>query len=68
MDDQQSCHRQSARRQDPAGHSAHRREARQLCCGEVGRAFDVAQATVSHRLKIRRRAPIESRREGSSSA
>ena len=37
----------------------------ELCCGEVGRAFDVTQATVSHHLKILADARlIESRREG----
>jgi DNA-binding transcriptional ArsR family regulator len=37
----------------------------ELCCGEVARAFDVTQATVSHHLKVLTDARlIENRREG----
>ena len=37
----------------------------ELCCGEVARAFDVTQATVSHHLKVLSDARlIENRREG----
>jgi ArsR family transcriptional regulator len=37
----------------------------ELCCGEVARAFDVTQATVSHHLKVLADARlIENRREG----
>ena len=37
----------------------------ELCCGEVARAFDVTQATVSHHLKVMTDARlIENRREG----
>lgn len=37
----------------------------ELCCGEVARAFDVTQATVSHHLKVLSDAGlIETRRDG----
>jgi ArsR family transcriptional regulator len=37
----------------------------ELCCGEVARAFEVTQATVSHHLKVLNDAGlIETRRDG----
>jgi ArsR family transcriptional regulator, arsenate/arsenite/antimonite-responsive transcriptional repressor len=36
-----------------------------VCCGDVARAFDVTQATVSHHLKILSNAGlVETRRDG----
>ncbi len=37
----------------------------EICCGEVARAFDVTQATVSHHLKVLNDAGlIDTRRDG----
>jgi len=40
-------------------------QGRRLCCGDVGRRFQVSQATVSHHLRVLAEAGlVESRRDG----